>query len=60
MKISREEEDKLLRELLEFTPGYIDYNDPTPLCCDKNFIWYSAAQLRDKELKYNANQPKTE
>ena len=57
MKINREIEDKIMRELFESSPSYLDYDDPTIIAFDKNFIGYSAKDLKDRE---NANKSEAE
>lgn len=54
------EEDQILRDIIQSSPSYIDYEYELPIICDSNFQWYSAKQWKEHEEKINANEPKTE
>jgi hypothetical protein len=45
---SKEEEDRILRDLIRATPSTIDMNDPTIVAIDLNLNTYTAKQAVDK------------
>lgn len=59
-EMQMEKEDQMIRKIMESAPSYLDYEDDTPIACDANGIWYTAKQLKDKEIRENADKPQTE